>query len=87
MAYSAHMFRYYLCAATDCVSYEDRGNVLKSTFGASAWEITLGPERKEGIGLIMIDRMQMKLALFGCTREQGDAFLARFLRHYQRGGG
>jgi hypothetical protein len=87
IAYSAQAFRYYLKGATGVAQYEDYGNVLKGTYGATSWTITLGPERFEGIALLKMSRMQMKLRLEGYSREAADTFLTRFLHHYQRGGG
>jgi hypothetical protein len=87
MAYSNTSFRYYLKGAANVEHYEDHGNVLKHSADARSWTITLGPERFEGIALLKMARMHMKLRLEGYTREAADAFLTRFLHHYQRGGG
>ena len=51
------------------------------------WRIALGPERFEGIALMKMSRMTMQLRLEGYVRSEADAFLDRFLKHYQRGGG
>jgi hypothetical protein len=87
MAYSADAFRYYLKAATQAEHIVDRGHQLEATQGGKTWRITLGPERFEGIALLKMARMTMHMRLEGFSRAEGDAFLARFLQHYQRGGG
>lgn len=87
MAYSAAAFREYLARATNVESFEDHGQILKRSHGATSWTISLGPERFEGIALLKMARIHMKLRLEGYARQDADAFLERFLRYYQRGGG
>ncbi len=87
MAYSAASFRDYLPRAADVRAFEDRGNELSHNHGGKKWTITLGPERFEGIALLKMARMTMKLRLEGYPRAEADAFLDRFLKHYLRGGG
>jgi hypothetical protein len=87
MAYSPSSFRYYLANATQCPNFSDRGNVLEHSAGEKTWRVTHGPERFEGVALLKMARMQVTLRLEGYTRAEGDAFLTRFLHHYQRGGG
>jgi hypothetical protein len=87
MAYSPSSFRSYLKNATGVPAYDDGGDTLSNTCGAKKWTIALGPERFEGIALLKMSRLTMHLRLDGYSREEGDAFLERFLKHYLRGGG
>jgi hypothetical protein len=87
MAYSAASFRDYLPRAADVASFEDHGTTLRHANGDKSWTITLGPERFEGVALLKMARMTMRLRLEGYARAEADQFLDRFLKHYLRGGG
>ena len=87
IAYSPSAFRNYLARATDVTAYDDAGAVLSASDGKKTWRIALGSERFEGIALMKMSRMTMQLRLEGYPRAEADAFLDRFLKHYQRGGG
>jgi hypothetical protein len=87
IAYSPSAFRTYLARAADVETYSDTGSTLSHTNNAKMWKITLGPERFEGVALLKMSRMSMVLRLEGYARAEADAFLDRFLKHYQRGGG
>ncbi|MCP5368086.1 MAG: hypothetical protein H6907_21185 [Hyphomicrobiales bacterium] len=50
-------------------------------------EIEMGPERERRIALIRLPYMDVRLRLTGFTDAEAAAFMVRFDRSYQRGGG
>ena len=49
--------------------------------------ITLSPESRRRMGMLEIPVTMVTFMFEGHTREQVDAFMVRFDRHFQRGGG
>jgi hypothetical protein len=51
------------------------------------WRITLGPERERRIALMRFPICDAEIRLTGYERAAAEAFLARFLKVFQKGGG
>ncbi len=51
------------------------------------WRITLGPERERRIALIRFPICDAEIRLEGFERPAAEAFVARFLKVFQKGGG
>lgn len=67
---------------------ETPGATLLAHQGAGEnWRIRLTPLPPTYLGPIPMERLQVDLAFEGWPPGQVDAFIARFLRGYQRGGG
>ena len=55
--------------------------------GARRLEITLAPERERRIGLLRLPVTCVTFDFTGYSEAEVEAFMRRFERHYQRGGG
>ena len=55
--------------------------------GARRVEITLGAEGERRIALLRLPVTPVRIVFFGHTTDETEAFLARFERAFQRGGG
>ena len=52
-----------------------------------AWRITLGPQRERRIALMRFPICDAEIRLDGFAPQQAEAFLARFRKVFQKGGG
>jgi hypothetical protein len=55
--------------------------------GSRQWRIRLAPLPPLRLGTLVLPRLRVELDLDGYPPEAAEAFVARFLQHYQRGGG
>ena len=62
----------------DAIEHRDEGRL---------WRIRLAPLPAFRLGPIPMERLQVDLSFEGYPPAQADAFVERFLRCYQRGGG
>lgn len=72
-----------LPAATGCESILDEGD----TVSGPHWRLRLTPLPPLTIALVRLERHRVEIEFDGLTAEQEDAFMDRFTRHFQRGGG
>jgi len=77
-----------LPAAVGGDSYTGEGSaVLEHCAEGRSWRIRLAPLPPIHLGPIAMERLRVELAFRGYSPEAEEAFLDRFMRHYQRGGG
>ncbi len=55
--------------------------------GGRTWRITLADLPPLDLGALHLDRLQVDLHFKGYGPPEQDAFMARFLAHFRRGGG
>jgi len=55
--------------------------------GIRSWTIHLRPQEDRRLGRVVLPRHQVEITLEGYGQEEARAFLARFHRGFQRGGG
>ena len=51
------------------------------------WRIRLEPLPPLRLGPIPMERLRVEVVMEGFAEDAAEAFISRFLRHYQRGGG
>ena len=80
-------FRRLLPAAVDHAPYVEEENAFVYADGARSWRIGLQRLPQLQIGLIRLERHRVDFSFTGFTDAEVDAFMARFERHFRRGGG
>jgi len=55
--------------------------------GAARIDIHIGPEGTRRLGNFHLPRTLVEIGFYGCRQDEADEFLARFERHFRRGGG
>jgi hypothetical protein len=76
-----------LADAVGHAPYVGAGNVFSCALGARAWRIELDPLPDRAIALLRLPRHRVSFCLEGYTVEEREAWIARFRRYFQRGGG
>ena len=76
-----------LPAAVAGIGYRIDGTQVLIEESTRRIEIRLGPERKSRLGSLTLPRTQVRLIFGGFSDEERVAFLERFDRAFQRGGG
>ncbi len=61
--------------------------VLTRRAAARQWRIRLTPLAPLRLGGIAMERLEVEVSFQGYEDEAAEAFMAGFMRHYQRGGG
>ena len=56
-------------------------------FSGKGWHLTLTPLPNLTIGSVNLERYRVELNFDGLNETEEDAFMRRFSRYYQRGGG
>ncbi|GLH66258.1 hypothetical protein [Geothrix edaphica] len=85
MTLSREEFLRLLPGAVGPFTEEDGG--FRGTDGPLRWRIRLIPLPELRVGRVVLPRYQVEIRLEGHTAGQAEAFLARFQRGFQRGGG
>ena len=80
-------FMRLLPRALDGAVFAERGDTIVISDGVRLLTIHLGPESERRIALMRIATTAVTLTFDGYDQAEIDAFLARFDRAYQRGGG
>ena len=80
-------FERSLADAVGDVHYVSAGNVYSCALGARAWRIELEPLPDRVIALLRLPRHRVSFCLEGYSADEREAWIARFLRYFQRGGG
>ena len=68
-------------------AHEVRADGVTIQRGGSRIEIRLGPEGARRLGTFRLPRSLVEIGFYGGLQEEADEFLARFDRHFRRGGG
>lgn len=76
-----------LPAAVGHEPFHGEGAVLEHREEGRRWRIRLDPLPPLRLGPFPMERIRVELQLEGYGPAQAEAFVARFLAHYQRGGG
>jgi hypothetical protein len=85
MTLSREEFLRLLPGAVGPFTEEDGG--FRGTDGSLKWHIRLVPLPELRLGRVVLPRHQVEIRLEGHTAGEAEAFLARFQRGFQRGGG
>lgn len=65
----------------------EAGDVISCSDGWRRWTIQLEPLADQRLGSVILRRHRVELMLEGYSSGEAEAFLARFHRGFQRGGG
>ena len=65
----------------------NEGQVFAGGEGAKSWRLTLVPLPERRVGALLLPRCRVDLRFEGHTPAEIDAFMTRFQRAFQRGGG
>ena len=76
-----------LPAAVGGEAFAEEGAAFVHRSGARQWRIALAPLPPIRLGPVAMERLRVELAFHGFPPGQAEAFVQRFLGHYQRGGG
>lgn len=66
---------------------EGEDGLFRGAEGAGRWSIRLVPLADLRLGSVVLPRHRVEARLTSCPAEAAEAFLARFLRGFMRGGG
>ena len=87
MSISRGEFLRLLPSAVGIAVTEDANGVFRGGDEQSHWTIRIHPLEDLCLGSVALPRHRMDLSLEGYSKEEATAFLARFQRGFQRGGG
>lgn len=87
MAYTHAEFKRLLPHALEDHEYSVKDNLIESNSGSQWIRIQLGPEYEQRIASLVMPVCDVTIELEGFSEEQVSAFLDKFDRTYQRGGG
>ncbi len=87
MSISRIEFERSLPAAVDNAAYAVDGNVFSHDGGGRSWRITLEPLPDRVIALLRLPRHRVGFRLDGFDAAARAAWIERFARYFQRGGG
>jgi hypothetical protein len=65
----------------------DKGEVISGSEEGRHWTIRLEPLADRCLGRVVLPRQRVGIELEGYSGDEAEAFLARFHRGFQRGGG
>jgi len=80
-------FRRLLPAAVDDAPFAEEGGAFVHRGGDRGWRISVEPLPQLRIGLIHLERQRVAFEFTGHSAAEIEAFMARFERHFRRGGG
>ncbi|WP_243287935.1 hypothetical protein [Geothrix terrae] len=86
MAISREEFLRLLPGAAGSFTEGEEG-LFRGVEGAGRWSIRLVPLADLRLGSVVLPRHRVEVRLTGCPAETAEAFLARLLRGFMRGGG
>ncbi|WP_243316600.1 hypothetical protein [Geothrix paludis] len=86
MAISREEFLRLLPGAVGYFAEGEEG-LFRGADGAGPWTIRLVPLADLRLGSVVLPRHRVEVRLAGCPAEAAQAFLARLLRGFMRGGG
>ena len=87
MSISRIEFERSLPEAVDKLAYHIDGDVFSHQAGGRSWHITLEPLPDRVIALLRLPRHRVRFRLEGFDAAAGAAWIDRFARYFQRGGG
>ena len=87
MSLSREDFLRLLPAAVGLVAIAEEDGVFSHAENGRRWTIRLAPLADWRAGSVVLPRHRVELHFEGYTDQEGEAFLVRFHRGFQRGGG
>ncbi len=66
---------------------QEEDGVFRGGDGERRWTLRLVPLAEQRLGSVVLPRHRVEVCLDGFSDEEADAFMARFHRGFQRGGG
>ncbi|MFN7959386.1 MAG: hypothetical protein U0P46_13820 [Holophagaceae bacterium] len=87
MCLSREEFLRLLPGAVGSVEIQEEDGVFRASEGARRWSIRLSPLAPRRLGSVMLPCQAVEINLEGHSEAEAAAFLARFHRGFQRGGG
>ena len=87
MSISREDFLRLLPAAVGQAAFEELDGQFSGREGPRSWTLRLWPLAPRRLGSVVLPRHQVELRLEGYSEAEATAFLARFQRGFQRGGG
>lgn len=80
-------FRRLLPGAVGAAPMREEGDTFSRVEGARRWRIRVTPLTEQRLGSLALPRHRVEIQLEGYPEDEAEAFLARFHRGFQRGGG
>jgi len=87
MSIAREDFLRLLPLAVGGVDFRASGDVFSHQEGDRRWEVHLAARSSLSLGTLVLPRHQVEVRLTGYEPSEAQAFLKRFERHFQRGGG
>jgi hypothetical protein len=87
MSLSREEFRRLLPGAVGATDIQEQDGVFRASEGARRWNIRLSPLAHRRLGSVVLPCQAVEISLEGHTEAEVAAFLERFHRGFQRGGG
>lgn len=87
MTISRAEFLRLLPAAVGLEAFTEDGAAFVHRSQGRQWRVTLAPLPPIRLGPVAMERLRVDLAFEGYPPGEAEAFVQRFLGHYQRGGG
>ncbi|HEY3400809.1 MAG TPA: hypothetical protein VGK03_09285 [Geothrix sp.] len=87
MSLSREEFLRMLPGAVGRATVAEADGVFSGSDGGRCWAIRLVPLADRRLGRVVLPRHRVEICLDGYSGEEAEAFLARFHRGFQRGGG
>ena len=87
MTLSRGEFLRMLPAAVGMAAIREEGNTFAGGDGQKSWTLALVPLASRRLGSMVLPCHRVEIRLEGYSEAAAEAFMARFLRGFQRGGG
>jgi len=87
MSLTREDFLRLLPGAVGLAEVAEQEGVFGASMGGRQWTMRLWPLPDRRLGSVVLPRHRVDISLVGYTEEEAAAFLARFHRGFQRGGG
>lgn len=87
MSISREEFLRLLPAAVGQATFREEGGAFIGREGARRWTVRLTPLPDQRLGSVSLSRHRIQITFEGYADHEAEAFLARFQRGFQRGGG
>ncbi|WP_291270970.1 hypothetical protein [Geothrix sp.] len=87
MSIDREAFRRLLPGAVGAAPMREEGDTFCGAEGRRRWRIQVTPLAERRLGSLALPRHRVEIQLEGYLEDEAEAFLARFHRGFQRGGG
>ena len=87
MSLSREEFLRLLPGAVGLAAVDEEVGVFSGSQGKQRWSIRLLPLADHRLGSVVLPRHRVEISLDGYSEDEARAFMARFHRGFQRGGG